>query len=145
VSVTVAPDPRRALRGAPAVGWMAVLWASSSRPWPQAGSWLRDVADLLPRWALAAIAFVPADKIVHSVLYAVLALLWLFALPGRPPRVRAAIAWVAATGFGACDELHQAFVPGRSCDVWDLCADATGAGIAVAAFLAWARLWGRAG
>ena len=37
------------------------------------------------------------------------------------------------TAFGASDELHQLFVPGRSADVHDLVADATGAAAGVTA------------
>ena len=36
-----------------------------------------------------------------------------------------------ATVYGASDELHQYFVPGRSCDVFDWIADVIGATVAV--------------
>ena len=32
--------------------------------------------------------------------------------------------------YGATDELHQYFVPNRSCDIWDFVANAVGAVIA---------------
>jgi VanZ family protein len=36
--------------------------------------------------------------------------------------------WAIATGliWGAIDEFHQYFVPGRMCSIWDFVADATG-------------------
>jgi VanZ family protein len=71
------------------------------------------------------------DKVVHAVLYALLAFLAARAFATLPalksPRV---LVWAAA-GFailyGLSDEVHQAFVPGRSADIWDLAADAAGA------------------
>ena len=43
----------------------------------------------------------------------------------------AAWALLAASAYGATDEFHQLFVPGRSCDVFDWLADTTGAALAV--------------
>jgi VanZ family protein len=80
------------------------------------------------------------DKTGHVAAYAGLALVALRALAGggwagvTPGRSGIAIA--LAIAYGASDEVHQAFVPGRSPDVQDLLADA--AGSAVAAGAAWA-------
>ncbi len=41
-------------------------------------------------------------------------------------------AWVIAVAYGASDEFHQSFVPGRTPAVDDVIADALGAGVAVA-------------
>jgi VanZ family protein len=81
------------------------------------------------------------DKLFHAGAYAVLALLVLFALPLSTPRPRAAVlAVVLASFYGASDELHQYFVPGRSCDVFDWLADTGGAAAAIGAFRWW-REW----
>lgn len=80
------------------------------------------------------------DKHVHVLLYAGLSALVLRALAGgRWPGVtawRCAAAALLAALYGASDEWHQAFVPGRSADLLDLAADAAGA--IGAAGLAWA-------
>jgi VanZ family protein len=34
---------------------------------------------------------------------------------------------VIVSAYGVTDELHQSFVPGRDCDVWDWVADTLGA------------------
>ena len=39
--------------------------------------------------------------------------------------------------YGVTDEIHQAFVPTRSADPWDLLADAAGATMVVGAYIAW--------
>ena len=71
------------------------------------------------------------DKLVHFVEYLVLGGLCTYAnlrtWPWRhPARTVALGAWIA-TAFGVSDELHQAFVPGRSSDIADVYADAIGA------------------
>jgi VanZ family protein len=82
------------------------------------------------------------DKALHLVEYGALGTLLAAALvaseasPGRA----ALIAATAASLYGATDELHQAFVPNRSCDVRDWAADTLGAtlgAVAVALALKW--------
>lgn len=127
---------RRWLRATPALGWMALIWASSAQPWPQAGALLSDWLSYWPRWMLAVLAVLPPDKIVHGGIYAILAALWMGALAGRRALL---VPWTIATAFGGMDELHQGFVPGRSRDGWDLLADATGAALACGVFWWWRR------
>ena len=80
------------------------------------------------------------DKQVHGALYGALAILLVRARTrGDIPAITvrdAAIAWVIATVYGATDEFHQSFVPGRSADWLDLAADAAGAFAAVSALWA---------
>ena len=83
-----------------------------------------------------------SDKTGHVVAYAGLALLSVRAVGGGLPcrvvlRV-AVLALAIAAGYGAFDELHQWFVPGRSADVRDWFADVSGALIGIG--LCW--LWG---
>ncbi len=76
------------------------------------------------------------DKALHAGAYAGLALLVIRALHGGLGRFRPALAAAGALGavaYGAFEELHQAFVPGRFASGGDLLADAVGAGLAVAA------------
>lgn len=71
------------------------------------------------------------DKGVHFVEYAVLGLLVAHASlrtwPRHAPLRTLGVAVLIALGWGVLDEIHQAFVPGRQADVWDLVADAVGA------------------
>jgi VanZ family protein len=74
------------------------------------------------------------DKVLHALAYGVLALLAVRAFHGDRPwlRARPALGAVAFTvAYGASDEIHQIFVPGRSPDLVDLLADAAGAVVAV--------------
>jgi VanZ family protein len=75
------------------------------------------------------------DKRGHFAAYAGLALTALRATSGgalsgvQPAAVAAA--WAIAAGYGASDEFHQRFVPGRTADLADLGADALGAAAAL--------------
>jgi len=89
-----------------------------------------------------------SDKSGHTIGYALLGALLLRALAGgRLSGVtwgRAVAAVVLATLYGVSDEFHQAFVPGRSADRFDVLADGIGATVAVlaAGAAAVARAWG---
>lgn len=85
-----------------------------------------------PGGALPDLAVPGLDKIVHVALYVPFGLLLARALG----RGRAVLAVGVAVAFGATDELHQAFVPGRTPSLADLLADAVGATLGA---LAWAR------
>ena len=82
-----------------------------------------------------------ADKLLHAGAYGVLAGLAAWALAnGRLHAVTAGlalVAWAMATAYGASDELHQYFVPGRQSDWRDLAADAIGAAAIAGALWAW--------
>ena len=75
------------------------------------------------------------DKSHHMMAYGLFGLLWYRAFRfcgGRWTASRAVVlAIVASTLYGVTDELHQAFVPLRESDLWDLAADAVGAAVAV--------------
>jgi VanZ like protein len=110
----------RWLRGlvawSPSLFWAALLFRLSSIPG----------ADLprLPDWW-------SADKLVHGALYAVFGALCWFGLRMTWRRARGPATDVLAGGlfaavYGITDELHQAFTPGRSPDVFDVMADFVG-------------------
>jgi VanZ family protein len=81
------------------------------------------------------------DKQMHSLGYAFLGLLAVRAVAGGlPARVTPRVALLAmliTVGYGATDELHQSFVPGRSAEIYDLFADAVGGALALSACWAW--------
>ncbi len=82
-----------------------------------------------------------SDKVEHAVEYAGLGALLVRAFAGGTwggVRRGALVGAVSvAVLFGVSDELHQAFVPERECDVKDVAADALGAGAAAGALGAW--------
>lgn len=68
------------------------------------------------------------DKVAHFTVYAGLGLLAARGMQGygAQPGGAAVFGAVLAAFYGASDELHQHFVPGRSADIWDLVADVLG-------------------
>lgn len=100
---------------------MAVLWWSSSRE-PKPG----------PSDALLAILHNGA----HVVAYAALAFAWWAALTTRERTLRPG--WVVGLTllYGAADEWHQSFVPGRSSSWVDVVSDGLGAAL-MAQYLRW--------
>lgn len=80
-----------------------------------------------------------SDKLAHLAAYALLGALVLRAANGglgRPVSPGAALfSFLLSTAYGASDEWHQSFVPGRVASLEDLLADALGALLAIA-FLA---------
>jgi len=116
------------VRTLPALLWMAAIFAmSAQRVVPQAPGFSVEVT------AVAG----------HLVCYGILALLLLWALPAGVvrPRYRVVLAVLLATLYGASDEFHQSFVPGRSATAFDVIVDAVGAILAVMLYAAWrARL-----
>jgi VanZ family protein len=105
--------------------------------------WAPVAAQLLLIFALSSASQLPAppgrlsDKQAHAIAYAVLALLLCRALAGGRlsglTAGRVVVAALLTVAYGATDEWHQSFVPGRQSDVADLYADAMGAALAAAA------------
>lgn len=99
--------------------WVAVILVATTVPFP---SGLLETGRL------------PLDKLVHFSLYAVLG--WTVARAVRAGGGGAgaeAMAWAAGLLFGAADELHQHFIPGRDPAVGDWVADAAGFTVAILA------------
>lgn len=120
----------------PATGWWVALlifsgfiYFQSSGPMPEGADW--DIPNF--------------DKVLHVVAYGIWASVAFLGLRAsawpESAASRAVIAALAATLYGASDEIHQAFVPSRSSDWTDLAADAVGA---IAATFLWAILDRRA-
>ena len=71
------------------------------------------------------------DKALHAIEYAVLGILcyraFRHAAGTGAARHAVLLAIIVSAGYGATDELHQAFVPLRQADIWDFATDAIGA------------------
>jgi len=110
-------------RWAVVVGYMAMIFFASSGP----GVALPPGRNL--------------DKVLHAGAYGVLSALSAWALAaGRLRSTTGRVllaAWLISTAYGATDEWHQSFVPGRDCSAADLLADALGALAATGAIRAW--------
>lgn len=109
----------------PVVLYMAMLFALSSWQTPPA----------LPGGA---------DKKVHWLLYCGLSAVTVRALADAEWRRvtwrRVLLAILISAAYGASDEFHQSFVPGRSSEVADLVADTFGAAAAAVALRAWSTM-----
>ncbi len=114
-------------RWGPALLIMAVIFAASSRAKYEIPDF--GLYDLLVK------------KSGHFFIYALLGLAYLRGLAGgRRPRWRDVAASVAlAALYGASDEFHQGFVPGRGARLLDVLIDTTGAGVGLGLCLAWQR------
>jgi VanZ family protein len=96
-----------------AIAWAACIWYLSSQ-------------STLPIPML----FTLQDKLMHMVAYGTLGFLLMGARqwPVLPFPAGTWLGVCAVCGlYGVVDEIHQSFVPGRDADVFDVCADVTGA------------------
>lgn len=105
----------------PPLGWMALIWALSAQSdlTLTADDWLQESLG----WA--------AHFLEYAVLAVLLWLAWRNATAWSGARTLAA-AFFAATLYAVIDELHQAFVPGRTPDLRDLIVDLAGVLLALA-------------
>lgn len=121
-----------------------------AKPWLPAIAYMATIVVLSSQSAPpVSLDYVPLqDKGAHVIEYAILATLFSYALRTRHLEKGGAIAFGSAgkltlqaialtTLWGYLDELHQAFVPGRSSDVLDLLADFIGAIVGSAIYFAW--------
>lgn len=116
-------------------GWPAAAWAA-----------LIAIASHHSRPVPVAPPFGHADKLVHAVVFGVLGGLAARGLVAVGKGGRRAFwgALAAASLYGAVDEWHQSFVPGRDPDPRDWAADAAGAAIGAAAVVGLPRRRSRA-
>src|SRR5690242_1746866 len=118
----------------PPLLWMATIaWLSSAQfSADNTGAVLRPFFQwLLPRATDGQLAVLHAltRKAAHFTEYAILAMLWFVALTRERGLSRRRAAWAAflvAAAWSVLDEIHQAFVPGRTSSAMDVVLDSTG-------------------
>ena len=85
------------------------------------------------------------DKVQHLIAYGALAFclgFWFSPQRRRPWQIFLFCTAIASC-YGAIDEFHQYFVPGRSCDIWDWIADTLGAASGAGLFILLSRIYER--
>ncbi|HZJ10327.1 MAG TPA: VanZ family protein [Trueperaceae bacterium] len=102
-------------------GWLGVVLWSAVLFWQSASSGDGSLFALLPAGS---------DKVAHAFAYLVLGGLAALATGSRAGGALLAVL------YGISDEIHQSFVPGRTPELWDLVADASGALVG-----AWLAFW----
>lgn len=123
----------RSLRHSAAVELQA---SSSKRGW----LWPLAIAALIfaasSRSTVAGPKIPHFDKVVHFSVYGLLATL--VCRQGRGWRA-AGLSVLIVSAYGATDEWHQSYVPGRDAEFADWIADTAGAAVAVALYVGWER------
>lgn len=77
-----------------------------------------------------------SDKFYHFVAFAGLSFLLCWAIPSSRfswGKILV-LAAVIAMSYAVLDELTQQFIPGRTCDIWDVCADSVGVVLGLIAY-----------
>lgn len=98
------------------LGYMLLIFIESSIP-----------GDRLPKTE-----FEFGDKIIHFLVYSVLCLLFFYSLKNQSKYVKLLkfapeFSLMFTSLYGITDEIHQYFVPNRSCELYDWLADTAGA------------------
>ena len=116
--------------------------------------WLRLPALLIAGviWFLSSQSTLPQpkgilgwDKLQHFLAYGALGVavgLWAFPVFWkRRPVLALLLTILVSSAYGAIDEFHQYFVPGRDCNVWDWIADTLGAFLGALALMIGMRIF----
>jgi VanZ family protein len=119
---------RRAVSVSATVLWMGLIFLASSLPGGSTGP------DTL-LWTLVL-------KVLHFLIFGVLAVLFLTVLRGKrnlagAARILFLVSFLLTVLYAASDEYHQRFSPGRHASVRDVVIDALGAAVFLRAAAAW--------
>lgn len=81
----------------------------------------------LPGEELPDLSIFSFDKIVHGIEFGLFGML-LYRAFRFPAAIRHPFLWTVVAGipYAALDEIHQRFVPGRNCDIYDFLMDSIG-------------------
>jgi hypothetical protein len=115
-------------RWLPVLAWMGLIWFWSSQ------------SDLpIDRGLTAYILRGQQHTLAHASAFGILAVLVRWAVEGTPGATL--WAFLFSIMFGAVDEWHQSFTPGRASDIKDLAVDAMAAGVACMVTDACLQIW----
>lgn len=111
----------------------------SFKYWIPAAAWatLLFILSSLPSQAVPSLGIEYEDLVIHFLVYSVLGYCLGIALLHDPERANlemAIIAILLGVLYGASDEFHQMFVPGRFSTISDFLADSAGVLVGVLAF-----------
>jgi VanZ family protein len=127
-------------QSATAIGGAAGV-SDEGQPWGRRAGWALLVAALIFYASSRSHVAAPGitridDKFGHFGVYGLLGTL--VCRLGRGPR-GALAAMILVSAYGASDEWHQSFVPGRSTELEDWIADTIGAGLGIGLYAGWSR------
>lgn len=122
---THVPEAAKVASSTGGLSWRAVVWAVVIAA-------LIFLASSRSRVASPGVTQID-DKFAHFAVYGLLGTLVCRIKGGRS----ALLALLIASVYGASDEWHQSFVPGRSSDVADWIADTLGAALAITLYARW--------
>ena len=134
------------LRWLPALGWMALIFLGSTDALSHehTSHFVEPFLRWLFRGTLSAGAIENLHHLIrktgHLTEYAVLCVLYWWALRPSTDARRAGWAILLAACFAGTDEFHQSFVPSRGSSVSDVLIDTVGAALGLALFLAARRV-----
>lgn len=115
---------KHVIRWAPPIAMMMIIFTLSSRTGAQIDTLLPFFQKLLPS--------LQSFDAGHFLEYFILSLTFLWAVSGAKPSWKAKVLSIALSAvYGATDEFHQLYVPGRMCDIYDLRNDTVGAALAM--------------
>ncbi len=133
-----------------------IFYLSSTSGVPNPGKMIKLIEQFLKQFdssylefLLFPFYFVAAypDKAAHAALYAGFGFILFAALRNSPYQSLRNHAFIftiiIGTAYGASDEFHQSFVPGRTMSVWDLLADSIGLALGSSLILIGSRLSGK--
>lgn len=94
------------------------------------------IASSIPGEEIPKIGFEFSDKLIHAVVYLILFILFFYSLKYQTKSVKLRnnaimFAGIFSALYGVTDEIHQRFVPMRSCELSDWIADVTGVFIGI--------------
>ena len=129
---------RKALRWVLVAAMAVFIFYMSSRTAGELNTgFLSQMKHMLNAWLFSSLGIAgdPASTIAHFCEYLLLGALLVNALRSHMSLSRAlVVAIVCASAYGVTDEIHQIFVEGRYCDVFDWLTDTAGATLGAVLF-----------